>query len=704
MAELNISFGRFTLKSLLGKGGFGEVYLAYDPKLSRDVALKVLHQGLMADLSFINKARKEASLVQQIQHPNVVKIIELGEDDGRAYIEMEFIDGKPLSEFIKSSRRFNIAQVVSFIEQISSALDATHAQNIVHRDVKPANILIDKSGLVHLVDFGLANAAKSSLGSSSTVAGIGTAMYMSPEQAMGRTGDRTTDVYSLGIVAFELLTGRLPFEAENLPGYISAHLNQKPPDPKKINPAITLPMRDVLYKVLSKSPAGRYKSAGEFARALKASSEKPEAKRFGLRGCLAVALVTLAVLGIAAGIFFMGPFKDQAQELFEGALPSGILATDIPNRMPTRTPQAAANTPVPPTATQAVLPTQTPQDTPIVIVPVTQAPVPLNPTYTSIPEVAPTNTVMVAPTATLSNDALPVLEQTGIKVEMINGGKTGVNVRLVNGMGEAIKGHYAAIYTQKQDLAGNWVIDKQITYGQTDNSGQIFFEASPGNYIIGADFNGSNWGNAADVEGQANIQVDAGQTTQLTVSLGRLTVGLLRGDGSVVKGQYVGIYWQKQDLVGNWVTNKQITYAQTDNSGLISFDLTPGYYIVGCDLMGYNWGTANDIRGTASVPVQPGAEQRMIISLGQMQVGLKDLNGSPVSGKYTSIFYQKKDVSGNLVLGDQITYAQTDNTGTVTFNLTPGKYAVKIDDRVLFDVEVTGGKITFTDGVKWQIK
>lgn len=688
MAELNIAFGRFTLKALLGKGSFGEVYKAYDPKLGQDVALKVLHQGLMADLSFINKARKEANLVQQIQHPNVVKIYELGDADGRAYIEMEFVDGQSLAGILKSGKRFNIAQVVSFIEQISSALDATHAKKIVHRDVKPANVLIDKAGIVHLVDFGLAHAAKSSLGSSSTTAGIGTAMYMSPEQAKGQTGDKATDIYSLGIVAFELLTGRLPFEAENLPGYIAAHLNQKPPDPKKFNPAITKPVRDVLYKALSKSPAGRYKSASDFARALHSASEKSDA---GRGGCLVMAFVSIVIVVLIGVGLMAGPFSEQAQQMVAEIMPGNPFVTDIPNYMPTRTPDIN-NTPVSALPTLTNLPPAVLESgsTEQVVVTATLAP-------------APTKTsVVVANPAPAAGGELPVLVGTGIQITTGSGQGTGILVRLLNGVGESVESGYFSVYTQKQDLAGKWVVDKRVKTGNTDNSGQIFFDLLPGDYIVSSDFYGYNWGDAAGVNGQANLNVQPGKVTQLTLALGRLTIGFLRGDGSVITDQYVMVYRQKKDLAGNWVVDQRVVTGNTDNSGLRIFDLTPGYYIVASDLAGYNWGTAADVKGMASVLIQSGLETRLIISLGQLQVGLKDSNGNPRPDQYIQVYTQKKDVSGASALGDRVAAGHTDNTGVFMANLAPGQYAIRIDEQVLFDVEVATGRITFADGARWE--
>ena len=702
MAEINIAFGRFTLKESLGRGSFGEVFRAYDPDLKQDVALKVLHQGLMADLNFVAKARKEASLVQQIQHPNVVKIFEINEIDGRAYIEMEFIDGRPLADILKSGQRYNNQQIVSFIEQISSALEATHKQKIIHRDVKPANILIDKSGVPHLVDFGLAHAAKSSLGSSSSVAGLGTAMYMSPEQAMGRSGDKTSDVYSLGIVAFELFTGRPPFQADNLPGYMEAHLRQKPPDPRKMNPGVTREIQAVLYKVLSKDPGSRYKSCVDFAIALKKANEKPDSGQPKFLGCAAGAFVLIVIAAVAAWAILAGPLKDQTQKLVDSFSPTDryrtVLSTatstePTTQQAPTRpSPSATAQPPAQPQAA----PTQAPQAT------IAQPAAP-NPTNTNPP--APTQPL---PTSTSAPAAPggepPVLVGTGVRVETVAYQGKGLVVRFMNGVGEPLVGSYVHIYNQKQDLAGKWVSDNEVARDSTDKTGQISFDVGPGSYIVAADFSGYNWGTAADRNGQASVTVEAGKTTQLTLTLARLTIGFLRGDGSVITNQYVQLFRQKQDLAGNWVAADQVSYGRTDNAGILFFDLTPGYYLVASDFAGYSWGNLPNPKGQSSVALQSGQENKLVVRIGQLQVGLKDNGGNPISNEYIQVCVQKQDVNGGVVPGDQVASGRTDNTGIFFADLAPGLYSIKIKDTWTNNIEIDAGKVTFTDGVQTQIK
>ena len=579
MTELNIAFGRFMLKSLLGKGSFGEVYKAYDPQMKKEVALKVLHQGLMADLSFVNKARKEAGLVKQIQHPNVVKIFQLGEADGRAYIEMEFIDGQPLSELIKSGRRFNVEQIVSLIEQISSALEATHAKKIIHRDVKPANILIDKSGMAHLVDFGLAHAAKSSIGSSSTSVGLGTAMYMSPEQALGRTGDKTSDVYSLGVVAFELFTGRSPFQADNLPGYIQAHLHQNPPDPMKLNPGISKEIQKVLFKVLSKNSTSRYKSTGEFTQALRQASEKPEAGSDKLRGCLVGTLVLIATIALVAWAFTAGSFRDPTQKQVDLVLSVNMTATGLP-------------------------------ETPSYVIPNSNSI--LTPTALFTPEASPTPEII--PFDNITTKIERYSGSTGFIIQMTGGG-TPLQVTTRIDIAQAA-----------QAISGEWTLDPLHTSSKTyelDFNGQAKDDVQPGYYILytsspgaGFDHLRGTWGISGLVFGNERqlvpFTVMSGKITKVTISLAKLEIGVLSPGGHAVFGELVQVYCQGQDVAGNPVGLEKSgcdnIYHKTNTTGIATFYLGAGTYIV--EVMMFDPHTVHN-----NIVVGPGEHKTIIINV-----------------------------------------------------------------------------------------
>jgi hypothetical protein len=216
------------------------------------------------------------------------------------------------------------------------------------------------------------------------------------------------------------------------------------------------------------------------------------------------------------------------------------------------------------------------------------------------------------------------------------------------------------------------------------------------------DANGYYWGNVTDSNGQADIPVNAGKTTQVTLSLSKLTVGFLYADNSIIKGQYVTVWTEKKDLAGNWVTANMVADGRTDNSGMVYFDLTPGYYVIGSDFTGYNWGSAIDVNGDSNIALQPGQQTQVVTKLGRITVGLIDSSGNVQEGKYVQFFIQRKSASGSQ-LGNQIADGRTDNTGTIYIDLTPGKYAVKIGDSILYDIPVESGHITTTNGVKSEI-
>lgn len=704
MSEQPQTFGKYQLIRQIGKGGFGEVWLAFDPQTKSKVALKVLHQSLMSDAQFIKKAQDEARLTQKIAHPNVVKVLEVGQAAGRVYIAMDYIDGPTLAELIKSGRKFTIDQSVTLVEQVAAALDATHMRGVIHRDVKPANILVDSNGNAHLVDFGLAHAAQTSLGQSAQSVGMGTAMYMSPEQASGQKGDRTTDVYSLAVIAYELLASRLPFQADNMMGYMMAHKDQTPPPLSKFNPAISADVEKVILKGLSKDPAKRYKTAGIFASTLQKAAARPFRKSGGQRsrtGCVVVPVAVVLLISIAVGSVALGIVKlpPEIAKVIGQTTPTAVVqAPPTTQPQPTATPRptdSPATSTTAPVATATAGPTELPSTT--------------APTVTPLP----TNTPIPAPTATPTNTPAPgelvELIGTGAQVASLGNGATKsgqgrITVLIRNGLGQPINNHYVRISTQKKDLSDQWVVDQEITNAYTDNTGTISFDVAPGRYIVRSDFSGYNWGTARDVMGQADVPIEAGQITQLTISLSRLTVGFLRADGSIISNQYVRVWKQKRDLAGHWVTDNEVINGYTDNTGLVGFDLAPGYYIVGTKVDGYNWGDASDVMGTANTAMKPGAETQIILKLGQLAVGLIDPAGKPRNSQYVRVFTQQTDAAGNPITDNEVINGYTDNTGSVIFNLTPGSYAVRIGDQTAYNVMVEAGRITQGDGTHFEIK
>ena len=699
------AFGRFQLIRMLGQGGFGEVWLAYDPQMEAQIALKVLHQGLMSDGHFVKSVQREASLTQKIDHPNVVKIHEIGETAGRMYIAMAYIDGPTLAETIETGRRWSIDQVIMLVSQVASALDATHAQGVVHRDVKPANILIDAEGHAHLVDFGLAHAAMSSIGASANSVGMGTAAYMSPEQAGGQAGDRRADIYSLGVIAYELLTGQLPFRADTLMGYMMAHQNESPPYPSKFNPGISRNLQDVILKALEKDPNNRYKAAGAFSAALqKAATRKfrkartrPPSK---VGRVLRWAMVLLLLLGLPIGAFASG-LVPLPPSIRERVAPIPPTATEDVPQATAAAPDTATSTP-----TEAPSATPTPEDT------ATPEPKPEDPTPTMTTTPTATATATATPTDTPTPTATPEPEApldaegeipSAYALQVIDGstesGKGKLVVQIMYGDGRPLTNHMVRVYSQKQDISGNWVMDTRLAERRTDNAGLVEFSLQPGEFIVRTDYPGYNWGNSIDTQGLHSVPLEVGRVTQLRLSLGHLVVGFRRGDGSAISNQLVRIYRQKLDVGGQWVVDgSPIREGRTDNSGSVGFTMVPGRYIIRSDFAGYNWGNAYDVKGLVGFAVPPGQVSPMIYDLGRLVVGLTGSDGSALTNKLVRVYLQRLDLNGNPVVGSEAGSGRTDNAGMLNFNLTHGLYAVRIDDNYVFNIPLESGKITQYDG------
>ena len=227
--------GRYRLESKLGSGGMSTVYLARDETLERWVAAKVLHREISDQPDQIERFRREARAVAQVSHPNVVAVIDAGEDGGRPYIVFEYVHGETLKQRIDRLRRLPLDEAAAYAIEIGRGLAAAHARRLVHRDVKPQNVLIDSEGRAKVTDFGIARELEQD-GLTATGRVLGTTDYVSPEQAMGHEVDERSDVYSLGILLYEMLTGEVPFQAENLVGVAMKHVNEPMPDVQKRAP------------------------------------------------------------------------------------------------------------------------------------------------------------------------------------------------------------------------------------------------------------------------------------------------------------------------------------------------------------------------------------------------------------------------------------------------------------------------------------
>lgn len=250
--------GRYELAHLVARGGMAEVYRAHDRLLDRPVALKVLFPELSVDRSFVERFRREAQAAANLSHPNIVPVFDWGEDGGTYFIVMEFVEGRPLSAILRTAGPLHPDRAAEIAADVAGALAYAHRHHVVHRDVKPGNILITDEGTVKVTDFGIARAVNTEESLTQTGAVMGTATYFSPEQAEGVGVDHRTDIYSLGVVLFEMVTGRPPFLGESPVAVASKHVREDPPAPHTINPSVPPDLEAIIAKSMAKSPEFRY--------------------------------------------------------------------------------------------------------------------------------------------------------------------------------------------------------------------------------------------------------------------------------------------------------------------------------------------------------------------------------------------------------------------------------------------------------------
>jgi eukaryotic-like serine/threonine-protein kinase len=254
---------RYELNHLIARGGMAEVYRAHDRLLDRPVALKVLFPELSVDRSFVERFRREAQAAANLSHPNIVPVFDWGEDSGTYFIVMEFIDGRPLSSILKTAGTLSAERTADVGAHVAAALGYAHKHGVIHRDVKPGNVLITDEGQVKVTDFGIARAINTEESLTQTGAVMGTATYFSPEQAEGIGVDARSDLYSLGVVLFEMVTGRPPFLGDTPVAVASKHVRDHPPAPRELNPAIPPTFEAIILKAMAKDPAHRYGTAEE---------------------------------------------------------------------------------------------------------------------------------------------------------------------------------------------------------------------------------------------------------------------------------------------------------------------------------------------------------------------------------------------------------------------------------------------------------
>jgi len=379
--------GLYEIVAPLGEGGMAAVYRAYQPSMNRHVALKILPQHFASDPQFTGRFQQEAKVLAKLQHPHILPIFDFGQANGYTYIVMPLVESGTLTDLLESGP-LSLKQIRALIWQIGEALDYAHARGLIHRDVKPSNVLVDGRGNSMLTDFGLAKIVEGSAKFTETGGLLGTPAYMSPEQGRGLPLDGRSDIYSLGVILYEMATGRQPFDAETPIAIVFKHIQDPLPPPRDLNPNLPEAVEAVILKALAKDPADRYQTAREMVEALQAAIpdtlpniakvtqpappsaptaptvQSARAQRWGLMAVLAVVACCLlgSVSAAAGGLIF-----------FRATATPTLTATDTASRTATRT-----STVTPPTLTPTT-------------------------TATPIPETAtPTESITLAPSSTLT--------------------------------------------------------------------------------------------------------------------------------------------------------------------------------------------------------------------------------------------------------------------------------------------------------------
>jgi eukaryotic-like serine/threonine-protein kinase len=254
--------GRYRVLSRLGSGGMADVYLAEDQLLGRHVAIKVLHHQFAEDQEFVERFRREASSAAALSHPNIVGIFDRGQWDGTYYIAMEYVAGRTLKAIVREDGALEPARAIDIVIQVLRAARFAHKRGVIHRDLKPHNVILDEEGRARVTDFGIARAGASDMTLTGSI--MGTAQYLSPEQAQGHAVTASSDLYSIGVILYELLTGVVPFEGETAVAIAFKQVSAEPRPPSQLNPLLPASLDVVVLRALAKESSQRYADAEEF--------------------------------------------------------------------------------------------------------------------------------------------------------------------------------------------------------------------------------------------------------------------------------------------------------------------------------------------------------------------------------------------------------------------------------------------------------
>src|SRR5437764_4733586 len=283
---------RYELEEVVGTGGMSTVFRARDVQLDRRIAIKILHERFADDPEYLERFRREARAVARLSHPNIVTVIDRGVDDGRQYIVFEYVEGENLKELVQRTGRLPVRRALELALAVADGLSFAHEHGLVHRDVKPQNVLLSREGEVKVTDFGIARSLHVEHGVTQTGTVLGTGEYLAPEQATGKPVSPATDVYSLGVVIWELLAGDVPFVGENFVAVALRHVNEPPPHLRERRPDVTPRLDAAVQRALAKDPARRFPSMTAFAKELRTCLAEADGAPHPVEEDMAMTLVT----------------------------------------------------------------------------------------------------------------------------------------------------------------------------------------------------------------------------------------------------------------------------------------------------------------------------------------------------------------------------------------------------------------------------